>query len=141
MEGLCRLTNTRTQLIRVAGHLGVRLPASQPPPSPRQPTVVGHRGGKNGRSRFTEDEREKGRHDRHKTPSYRHSEDLVNEPQLRNQHNSDIDHFVKVLQLRSLRSFLHSEPHGNCRCTPTGISTTLSKNWTDVQCPNAQRSG
>ena len=37
--------------IGAAEHLGDRLPASPPPPSPRQPTVVGHRGLKNGHSR------------------------------------------------------------------------------------------
>ena len=31
-------------LIRVAEHLGVRLPASPPTPSPRQLTAVSHRG-------------------------------------------------------------------------------------------------
>ena len=31
-------------LIRVPGHLGVKLPAIPAPPSPRQPTTVGHRG-------------------------------------------------------------------------------------------------
>ena len=41
----------RMQLIGVTEHLGIRLPASPPPPSPRQPTVVGHRGLKNGHSR------------------------------------------------------------------------------------------
>ena len=30
------------------------------------------------------------------------------------------------LQLRDLHSFLHSEPSGICRCTPTGMSTTVS---------------
>ena len=39
-------------------------------------------------------------------------------------HNKDIDH-EEVLQLRNLRSFLPSKP-GSCRCTTTGMATTVS---------------
>ena len=37
-------TAATMHLIKVAEHLGVILPASPPPPSPRQPTTVGRRG-------------------------------------------------------------------------------------------------
>ena len=39
MTYLWRYRITRMQLIRVAGHLGVRLPATPPPPSPQQLTA------------------------------------------------------------------------------------------------------
>ena len=69
------------------------------------------------------------RQSRRKNRPHRHSGDLVDELQLRNQHNRDIEHLVEKLQLRKLHSFLHCHDTPS-RCTPTGMSTTLSKNWT-----------
>ena len=66
-------------------------------------------------------EAEKWRHDRHKPPPHRHSEDLVDELKLR---------------INSPSFQRDTDPNSTCRCTPTGVATTLSKNT----CGFSQRS-
>ena len=47
------------------------------------------------------------------------------------QHNRDISHLKRALQLRDLRSFLHAQ-NGHLSLNTTGMSTTLSKNKYDA---------